>query len=233
MPDPAVLYEDDYLLIANKPAGLLTQASGVPADDETNLERELGDLLGHPVWVAHRLDKATSGLVLVSKDAQHLPALQGLFQARQITKEYHAVVVGSLPQLHGEITTPLAVPHEPGKVQDSRTDYRVLASHTFSLPHHRPNKLSLTHIQVKLHTGRKHQIRRHFGGLGYPLLGDLLYGKDNYNRIPPRVWQVNHLWLHSHQLAFQHPMLGRFVACEAPAPASWNPVLRQLTPLLH
>jgi len=233
LPEIPILYDDEYLLITNKPAGMLTQASGVPDEEESNLETTLGLQLGYQVWVAHRLDKATSGLVLVSKAPQHLPALQGLFQDRQVTKIYRAIVVGALEASVGKIDTPLAVPHEAGKEQAALTEYKVLGHHTFSLPYHRPNKLTLTAVQVTLHTGRKHQIRRHFGGINRPLLGDMLYGKDNYNRIPPRVWQVNHLWLHSQQLSFLHPILGIEVNCKAELPESWAPVLRQMPPFLH
>jgi len=232
LPEIPILYQDDFLAVANKPAGLLTQALGVPGVKEANLEAALSLQLGYPVWVAHRLDRATSGLVLISKAQEHLPPLQGLFQKRQVQKEYRAVVVGSFEDSRGKIDTPLSVPHEPGKEQKALTEYRVLSSHTFLLPHHRPDRLSLTEMHVTLHTGRKHQIRRHFGGIGYPLLGDMLYGQDNYNRVPPRVWQVNHLWLHSHRLAFRHPILDTALNCAVEPPANWQPVLRHMSPFL-
>ena len=178
MADPlAVLYEDDRLLAVAKPPGVVV----VPdrgGDPDACLRRRLERERGEALWVVHRLDRDTSGVVVFARDAATHRALSLLFERREARKTYLAVVRTPPPATEGTISTPLH-PARKGKMRPaargeagalaSRTDYRLLR--TWSLPTARPAL-----VEARPRTGRQHQVRVHLRSLGSPLLVDPLYG---------------------------------------------------------
>ena len=207
-PDPsipiAVVYEDGHLLVLDKPRGL-TVHPGAGAPDGTLVNGLLAhcrDLSGiHGVerpGIVHRLDKDTSGLMVVAKnDATHAD-LARQFAERSVTKIYRALVHG-VPQESGIITQPIGRhPSERIKMavrrggREARTDFRLLEAYgaDYAL------------VELHLHTGRTHQIRVHLTWMGFPLLGDLVYGK----RANP--WNLQGQALHCCHLGFVHPATG-------------------------
>lgn len=228
-----ILFEDEALLVLNKPAGLVVHP-GAGHEEHTLVNALLyhcaGGLSGiggvaRP-GIVHRLDKETSGCLVVAKnDKTHL-ALSAQFAGRQVEKIYHAIVCGEMPREKGEIRAAIArhsshrkrmaVSDDSGR--EARTSYRVL------------EKLrAATLAEAVLHTGRTHQIRVHFQFLGFPLAGDQTYGAWQNRRLTELTGlTAARVMLHSSFLAFVHPVSGKRVSFEAPRPADFESFLQSL-----
>ncbi len=219
LPDLDIIYEDEYLLIVNKPAGALSVAGKVAGE---SIEERLHTLYPHvkgPMLV-HRLDQSTSGLLLAAKDARTHKALQQSFESRQIHKEYLALLDGHLASHRGLINLPICPNPDdrPRQIVDFQfgkpavTQYEVIAYQTLPtedvsdspksadiLP---AKKQEFTLIRFSPHTGRTHQLRLHAAshlGLGHPIVGDRIYGGSPHPR----------LMLHACRLSFTHPVTGQ------------------------
>ena len=217
MSDPAVLHVDDWLLVVDKPAGLLSVAGRGPAGEDclhARLRRRWPDAL-----VVHRLDMATSGLMVFARGKRAQRALSIAFAARAVDKRYVAVVAGR-PQAANtdregwsEIALPLAAdwPARPRQKVDraggrpSLTRWRI-ASHAAS-----PGDDS-TLLELQPVTGRSHQLRVHLMAIGHPIVGDALYAPESIARASPR------LMLHAEWLALSHPADGRPMSWRSDAP---------------
>lgn len=202
MPSLRVVFEDERLLAADKPAGQpVIPARGTGPEP---LVAAVSRRIGGKAFVVHRIDRETSGLVLFAKDAGAHRALSGLFEARTVEKTYLAAVLGAVAG-EGSVEEPLRafgsgrMGADPGG-KPCRTDYRV-----------RERLKGATLLEVSPRTGRRHQIRAHLYGLGHPVLGDPLYGRERPVGGAPR------LMLHAWKLSFSHPELGeRSLAAEPP-----------------
>jgi len=191
-----IIYEDEYLLVIDKPAGLPILPDGWEKDAPylvKILEEEYGK-----IWIVHRLDKITSGVMVFARDAETHRTLNIQFEQRQAEKVYHAIVEG-IPQWNEKIAKhPLRInvghKHRTG-VSDkygkpSETRFKVIK---------RYQEAAL--IEARPVTGRTHQIRVHAYALGHPLLGDILYGASETHLIARPA-------LHAHSLTFTHPQSG-------------------------
>ena len=229
-----ILYEDAALLVLNKPPGLVVHPAA--GHEEQTLVNALlhhcrGELSGiggvaRP-GIVHRLDKETSGCVVVAKnDATHL-ALSAQFASRKVEKIYHAIVCGEMPRERGEIRAAIArhsshrkrmaVNEEAGR--DARTSYRVLQ-----------RLRGATLVEAALHTGRTHQIRVHFQFLGFPLVGDMTYGNRRNDQLADLTgYTAPRQMLHASKLSFTHPRTGQRVGFEAPRPADFLDALSALS----
>jgi 23S rRNA pseudouridine1911/1915/1917 synthase len=215
----AVLYEDRDLLVVDKPAGMpvhpgpghegatLVNALLAHCPDLTGIEGSLRP------GIVHRLDKDTSGLLVVAKNDRAQLALQSQMAARTARKEYLALVQG-MPPSHGTIDAPIG--RHPGRRKQmavvaegrpARTHYRVLGQAG-------ADALVLT----RLETGRTHQIRVHFAAIGHPIVGDQVYGK--------RSDLVARQFLHAWRLGFRHPRTGDWLSFEAEIPEDLDTALR-------
>jgi 23S rRNA pseudouridine1911/1915/1917 synthase len=229
-----ILFEDQSLLVVNKPAGLVVHPAA--GHEEHTLVNALlhhcqGSLSGiggvvRP-GIVHRLDKETSGCLVVAKDdATHL-ALSEQFARRVVKKIYHAILCGDMPREAGEIHAAIArhpthrkrmAVRDDGDRRAAHTSWRVLA-----------RLKSATLVEVQIHTGRTHQIRVHFQFLGYPVAGDHVYGakpnarlKELTNYAAPRVL------LHAKELSFIHPRTQQTMKFAAPLPADFEHALKLL-----
>ena len=227
-PDPSIpivpVYEDSHILVLNKPRGLTVHpGSGAPDGTLVNgLLAYCHDLSGihgeERPGIVHRLDKDTSGLMVVAKnDAAHAE-LSRQFAAREVTKVYVALVHGVPPEI-GIIDQPIARhPSERKRMavrrggREARTDFQVLETFAsgFAL------------VQLHLHSGRTHQIRVHMTWLGFPLVGDPVYGKR------PNPWGLQGQALHCERLGFVHPATGERLEFAAEIPSAWGIILEQL-----
>ncbi len=202
-----LVYEDAHLLVLDKPAGLLC-VPGRGADKQDCLSARA--LARWPdARVVHRLDMATSGLVLMARGAAAQRALGAAFEARRVRKRYEAVVAGLPPASDGwrEIDAPIAAdwPRRPLRVIDaagrpSLTRWRVLQA----LPGRDASRLLLEPV-----TGRTHQLRVHLASIGHPILGDALYGDAASQSLAPR------LLLHAALLELAHPADGKHLRFES------------------
>jgi 23S rRNA pseudouridine1911/1915/1917 synthase len=231
-----ILYEDAALLVLNKAPGLVVHpASGHEEHTLVNAllhhcEGELSGIGGvaRP-GIVHRLDKDTSGCLVVAKtDEVHL-ALSSQFASRKVEKIYHALVCGEIQRNHGDIRAAIArhsshrkrmaVDEELGR--QAHTSYRVLERLT-----------GATLVAAILHTGRTHQIRVHFQFLGYPLVGDATYGNRQNNRLLELTgFAAPRQMLHAFQLSFIHPRTAKRMSFEAPRPEDFSEALARLKTL--
>ena len=220
------LYEDARLLVIDKPAGLLVHRSTLDAHEPDNvlvrLHRESGEWL-RPV---HRLDKGTSGVLVLARDADAARLLGAAFEAGAVTKRYLALVRG-WPQPEGLIDHPLARdPERPSAGQPTRpalTRWRVLEriEWPFAVDARHPSARYAL-VEACPETGRRHQIRRHFKHLGHPLVGDSTHGKGAHNRAVAAWLGVARLWLHAASIVLAHPDGDHALALEAAPGDEWS-----------
>jgi 23S rRNA pseudouridine1911/1915/1917 synthase len=215
----SVAGEDPWFLVANKPGNLLVHRKG---RSYTSNLLYLVRNAGNPGWAAadpaHRLDRETSGLVLFAKTKEALAAILALFETREITKEYVAVVAPVAgarvpsPGDRGTVDLPLGRTEDPVRGQIQAVGVpgaREARTHWEWGPEVAPGRHE---VVVRLETGRTHQIRVHLAEQGWPLVGDKLYGG------PPAVRHA----LHARLLAFRHPFTGLPVRYQAPLPPDWQ-----------
>ena len=217
-----ILYEDEALLVLNKPPGLVVHpAAGHEEHTLVNalLHHCAGQLSGiggvaRP-GIVHRLDKETSGCLVVAKNDETHLALSTQFATRKVEKIYHAILCGELPRDQGEIRAAIArhpshrkrmaVDDELGR--EARTGYRVLE-----------RLRGATLVEAVLHTGRTHQIRVHFQFLGFPLVGDATYGNRQNQRLAELTgYTAPRQMLHAGRLAFIHPRTAKRLSWSAAA----------------
>jgi 23S rRNA pseudouridine1911/1915/1917 synthase len=227
-----ILYEDDDLIAVNKPAGLVVHAgAGQKRGTLVNaLLHRYGRLssIGAPLrpGIVHRLDKPTSGALLVARtDAAHR-ALVAQFQRREVEKRYLALAHGRLRSASGVIRLPVArdrlrrtrMTTRRREGREAVTDYRVLQS-----------AAGFTLLEAFLRTGRTHQVRVHFSSLGHPLVGDTLYGAPRHLRWDGKTAPtLLRIFLHARRLRFRHPRTGREVEVSAPLPDELLALLERL-----
>ncbi len=231
-----ILYEDDDVIAVNKPAGMTVHAgAGNPRGTLVNALLGRGQALSQGgdalrPGIVHRLDKDTSGIILVAKnDAAHAKLAES-FREREVKKTYIALLEGHLKEESGRIE--LAIMRDPKRrtrmttrrsivlsnAREARTDWRTLA---------RIGSTSL--VEVQLHTGRTHQIRVHFSALRHPVVGDTLYGAAPHLRIgkatlPP----LTRNFLHAAKLGFTQPRTGAWIELRAPLPPELRKFLQHL-----
>jgi len=227
-----VLYEDEHLVAVDKPAGLVVHP-GAGTESPTLVEGLLADRALPPSddpvrpGIVHRLDKETSGVILVAKTPAALAHLQRQFAARSVEKTYLAVVRGVIAEGEGTIDAPIGRdPAHPRRMsvrsqgRAARTDFRVLRRLRDS-----------TLLLVRPHTGRTHQVRVHLQYIGHPVLGDSIYGSAGSgnrgkaaNDTPRRsayAAKRRRLMLHAWRIGVQHPETGESLRFEAPIPAEF------------
>jgi 23S rRNA pseudouridine1911/1915/1917 synthase len=216
-----IIFEDDYLLVINKPSGLTVNSAETTKGQET-----LEDLLPKSSLlrrgIVHRLDKDTSGLLLVAKDQRALSDLQRQFKERQVKKTYLALVHGRVSPQSGTINLPVARQpfnrHRFGVFitgKPASSEYRVKqAFKDYSL------------LEVFPKTGRTHQIRVHFKHLGHPLVSDPLYGGKK--TLKKDLLWCPRLFLHSNKIEFSHPESKKTINLEVPLPNDLQTALKKI-----
>ena len=222
-----IVFEDEDVVVVNKPRGMVVHpAPGHPDGTLVNaLMYHCGDSLSgvggeKRPGIVHRIDKDTSGLLIVAKnDAAHL-ALSAQLSDRSLSRVYRAVVVGNLKQDSGTVDAPIGRhPNDRKKMAVTHQNSRNAVTHWSVLERYR----GYTHVRCKLETGRTHQIRVHMAHIGHPLLGDEVYG---HAKLPEKglVGQC----LHAKELQFIHPRTGEAVHLDTELPDYFKEVLTRL-----
>lgn len=216
-----ILYQDDHLVVVNKPAGMVVYpAAGHGHGTLMNaLSYSCGHLasVGAPLrpGVVHRLDKDTSGVMVVAFDDSTYYSLAEQFKVRSVTRRYSALVYGDLKENEGLIALKIGrswsdrkkMSTRSKRAKDAVTQWKVLKRFG-----------NATLIRVKLGTGRTHQIRVHFSSIGHPVLGDRTYGKKTEIEFRGRRVVLHRQMLHAALLGFVHPVTGQYVEFQSPLP---------------
>lgn len=221
MSDPAsngltafeIVYRDDRLCAIHKPAGIMVHRSGIGSDRVFVLQ-SLRDQLGQRVWPVHRLDRATSGVLLFALDPDTARSLGEMFTNRRVGKRYLAVVRGWTART-GEIDHPLAK-HKHAEKREARTRYRRLATCELPIAVGGFDTARYTLVEAAPQTGRRHQIRRHFKHISHHLIGDTTYGDGRHNRLFRQHLNCHRMLLHASRLELDHPLHGDRLCLQAP-----------------
>lgn len=231
---PETLYDDEYLVVVHKPAGLLSIPDRFAAH-LPNLRAILQKKYGE-IFVVHRIDRDTSGVMVFAKNADTHKLLNDQFEHRQVQKVYHAVVQGSVEKEEMTIDIPLRPdPQRPGcmmpsvRGKEALTTVRIVRRFRMA-----------TLLECELITGRQHQIRVHCAAIGHPLLVDADYGTASEFRVSSikrrynlGKWEeekplISRTTLHAYRLKFIHPITQIPVECEAPYPKDFKALLQIL-----
>jgi tRNA pseudouridine65 synthase len=212
-----ILYRDQALVIVNKPSGLAAHRGYDSAHGDYVLTR-VRDALGQRVYLAHRLDRATSGAQLLALDPGFIPVLQRAFEQGEVEKRYLALARGVL---EGERDVDYAIPRADGR------DAPRVAARTIVRPI-AVLEASYTLVEAEPLTGRYHQVRRHLKHLRHPIVGDTSYGDGKHNRRARERFGLLRLFLHASKLRLPHPATGQPIEVAAPLPEDLARTLRML-----
>ncbi len=246
-----IVYEDEDLAVLNKPAGMMVHA-GSGATDEARSGGTLVNALLHRFpdglstiggelrpGIVHRLDKETSGLILIAKNDPTHEALAEMFATRQVTKTYIALTQGRLPEDGATIVAPIS----RDSVRRTRMTTRRLEGARPAVSHYRVVERietrfgAFTLARVRIETGRTHQIRVHMASISHPVVGDTLYGApakiialplSTTRKAPREVLELGRNFLHSAELEFAHPTTGKVISLTSPLPEELGEFLKRL-----
>ena len=239
-----ILHEDKHLAVINKPAGMMVHAGAgntAPGEQDT---RNSGTLVNALLFhfnklsdvggdlrpgIVHRLDKQTSGLILVAKDDSTHRKLGEMFTQRQVAKTYLALLHGHLKKDDTTVTLPIARDLiRRTRMTTRRADGRTAVSHFHVLERLTTPYGPFTLVEVRIETGRTHQIRVHAQSLGHPVAGDALYGAPHLiPNLAPEL-QLDRNFLHAAKLSFTHPQTNKQLDIDAPLPVELVSFLRAL-----
>jgi len=232
----SILYQDEHLVAVNKPSGLLVHRTNLDRHETEIAMHLVRDQLGQWVYPFHRLDKATSGVLLFALDKETARRLTQSFTDGRVTKSYLAVVRGftkegeridyPLREIADKMARQNADRDKPGK--EAVTEYRRLA--VVELPHPVGRYATARYSLVKASplTGRSHQIRRHLKHIFHPVIGDTAYGDGKHNEFFRSQFDCRRLLLHASKIEFVHPYACRNVSIEAPLDNTFNALLEVL-----
>jgi tRNA pseudouridine65 synthase len=229
----SILYLDDCLVAVNKPAGLLVHRSALDRYETENAMHLLRDQLGRWVYPLHRLDKATSGVLVFALDRETARRMMPSFAGRNVSKTYLAVVRGFTGE-EGRIDHPLRerrgrMPGQGaegnGAGKEAVTEYRRLATIEFPHPVGRYATARYSLLMAAPLTGRMHQLRRHLKHIFHPVVGDTTYGDGRQNEFIRNRFQCRRLLLHARELSFLHPSSGQPVRLQAPLDQAFGALL--------
>lgn len=234
-----VVYEDEFLAVINKPAGMIvhpgngvysgTLANAIAWHFGIKIENSKNPEESYRVGIVHRLDKETSGLLVVAKSNDIQEKISEQFRQRSVKKKYLALVHGILEQEAGKIEVPI------GRDRKTRTKMRVSETGRYALTFWKVIKRyqNFTLVEVEIKTGRTHQIRVHLAHIGHPIVGDKLYnaGRDKTVSnldIRKAILDLDRLFLHSSFLSFKHPVSQEELEFNSPLPEELNNLLKIL-----
>lgn len=223
-----ILFEDQYLVIINKPARLLVHRTRQAYGESDCALQFLRDQIGSWVSPVHRLDRATSGILLFAKQEEILPALKTQFMDRSVRKSYLTLVRGIPKEKTGLIDHPLHS-ERSGRLQEAQTGFGVLAETEIpfnSTGRYPTSRYSL--LQIDLHTGRTHQIRRHLAHIRHYIIGDKKHGDNKQNIFFEKQFGLSKLLLHAYLLEFKHPITQEQIRLTCPIPIHFESIVKEL-----
>lgn len=227
-----VLWEDGHIIVVNKPPGMVVYPAAGHRD-RTLLNAVISrcrklPAIGSPLraGVVHRIDKDTSGVIVIAKDNAAYINLSRQFRDREVEKHYLALLYGSLKKDRGEISTAIGRAVSGRKKMSTRTKKGKEAITRYEVIE---RFKSATLAKVNIITGRTHQIRVHFSAMGNPVLGDRIYGEKTAIKFAQKTIAFSRQMLHAHSLKFRHPIDGHLLEFTAPMPEDMKQAIEQLS----
>jgi tRNA pseudouridine65 synthase len=223
-----IIFEDEHLVLIDKPAGLLVHRTRQAYGEEENALTRLRDQICHWVSPVHRLDRATSGILLFAKNEEILPLLKAMFREREIQKNYLTIVRGIPSEKEALINHPLRS-ERSNKLQEAQTRYKVIAEAEIpfnSTGRYPTSRYSL--LEMDLLTGRTHQIRRHLAHVRHYIVGDKKHGDNKQNLFFETQFALKNLLLHSWKVSFIHPVYKVPISFTCPPPLHFKRIMLEL-----
>lgn len=220
-----ILFSDEHFVAIIKPPGLLMHRTRI-SEDTVFVVQLLRDQLGQRVYPVHRLDRATSGVLIFGKNAEAAGRLGEQVMDKSVDKKYLVVVRGWTPE-SGTIDYALDDPDSGRGRLDAVTHFTRLGTSEIEAPiglRYKTARFSL--VEAQLETGRRHQIRKHFAHLNYPVIGDKRHGDVKQNTYFREVFAMKRMLLHATELAFQHPYTGEQIFIQAPVDEEFTRALK-------
>lgn len=230
-----ICYQDQYLVAVNKPAGWLVHRSWLDRKEKVVVMQTVRDMLGQHVFTVHRLDRPTSGVLLLALSNEVAHRLAQQFENHQVNKQYLAVTRG---YLDGEGTIDYALTPELDKIADkfanpdkepqpAQSHYQALARVEMPIAVGRYPTSRYSLMSLSPQTGRKHQLRRHMAHLRHPIIGDTTHGDLRHNRGFAAAFGCGRLMLHACRVALAHPVTGEPLVIDARWDDSWQQLMER------
>jgi tRNA pseudouridine65 synthase len=222
----SIVFEDEQLVVIDKPNGLLVHRSKIARDAKEFALQILRDQLGQYVYPIHRLDRKTSGLLLFTKKKENLNLYKQRLSHPKTNKEYVALVRGYFPD---EMTLNHPLLDEKGKLKEAVTHFKCIERYEipFQTGKHGTSRYSL--INALPETGRMHQIRRHLNHLRHPIIGDRPHGCNKQNRFFLAQWGLKNMLLHAEKLALYNPKQNSYQNFSTTKPPEFIRILNHLS----
>ncbi len=208
-----IIYQDEFMVVINKPHGLLVHRSPIAADAEEFAMQMLRDQLQQKVFPVHRIDRKTSGLLLFGLSSDAAQKIQAHLENNETQKTYLAIVRGYFPD---EIEVDYPLTNDKGKTQDAFTSFKTLKRTELDIPFGKFPTSRYSLIEAYPKTGRMHQIRKHLNHLRYPIIGDRPHGCNKQNRLFKEQWNMTTMLLHAQKITIKHPYTNDTMQLEAP-----------------
>ncbi len=225
-----IIYQDEYFVAVNKPAGMLVHRSWLDKHETQFVMQTLRDQIGQHVFPLHRLDRPTSGVLIFALSSEVASQVMPMFANHEMEKTYHAIVRGWIEE-PGRLDYALKVEldkiadkhaSQDKEAQEAITDYKPLAK--VEIPYS-TGKFPTTRyclMEMQPLTGRKHQLRRHMAHLRHPIVGDTTHGDGKHNKLFRDVFDSHRLLLHSSSLKFVHPFTQQEIVIKAGVDQIWQ-----------
>jgi tRNA pseudouridine65 synthase len=218
-----ILYKDEYVVVINKPSGLLVHKSPIDKRETQFALQMLRDQIGQYVYPIHRLDKPTSGVLVFALSSEVASLLSEQFKSHTIQKEYLAVVRGytnmsELIDYDLKVILDKKADKDRNKnkePQEAQTYYECLSTIELPFPVSRYPVARYSLLKLLPRTGRKHQLRRHMKHILHPIVGDTKYGRNEHNRLFREKFECHRLLLHASKISFIHPISTELLVIEA------------------
>ena len=220
-----ILYQDDALIVVNKLANLAVHRSTFVGPADEFLIDLLRKQIGGNVYLAHRLDRATSGVLLVARSKEVAAALGEQFMGRTVHKQYLVVVRGWPDPAEGTIDYALPGARETGPRREALTRYRSLATIEVPIELGRYQHQRYALVLAEPESGRFRQIRKHLAHIHHPVIGDCQHGRGDHNRLYKQHFGCHRMLLHAWRVSFAHPVSGESMTIEAPLDDAWSNLL--------
>ncbi|ANW25672.1 MULTISPECIES: tRNA pseudouridine(65) synthase TruC [Vibrio] len=227
-----IVFQDEYFVAVNKPAGMLVHRSWLDKHETQFVMQTLRDQIGQHVFPLHRLDRPTSGVLIFALSSDVASQVMPMFANHEMVKTYHAIVRGWIEEA-GRLDYALKVEldkiadkhaSQEKEAQEAITDYHTLAK--AEIPYS-TGKFPTTRyclMELKPLTGRKHQLRRHMAHLRHPIVGDTTHGDGKHNKLFREVYDSHRLLLHASSLEFVHPFTNQTVLIKAKVDDTWQKI---------
>lgn len=221
-----IIYEDEYMIVVNKPNNFLIHQSHYARNiNEPTLLEFLHEQLGYQIYPAHRLDRKTSGIILLAKEKEFVKEFQALFTTNDIIKTYYAIVRG-FSKTSGTIDSPVKN-DDTGVYKDAVTNYKTINNIALDIPVRPYDGSRYSLMKLTPSTGRMHQLRKHLNKISHPIVGDYKYGDRFHNRMFETEFNCKYLFLHAYSISFIHPITNQQMNLTADFPTDWEMLFKK------